>query len=421
MRGLGCISIKCSECGAPLSVDSSCSKTKCTYCGAEIVIPENEIHTKFNIDSSSSIESKTDIDKILSAIKYNIGIQNYNECNRLITAGILTFGDDYRLYGMKAIESLKKGNIRDLFNTVGWIARCIESKRNNEEDTRGIECMCEQLVSISGYRGIKLLHAGILYNSIDVVKFCIKYGADVSEVYRGINPVGLTNYVQVQNGNLEYHKEKGKETGVKEIRNLLLKYGAEKSNIHKSILTEKDAEGYVTMRSAIVWLVIFLPAGLYKVFRTKYSSDIKLAISVAAIVILSVLYGLISGGIGNISVAGNDEVYTVGSGIHTSVEEVYDLRDVPGDASISGGISAEALNNSVCSMTGKVWTVKINSNYSVVEIYNDKVPLETVKCYFNNSKVSTDALSKLKTGDDIIVTGICRIGNYSIKMRSCNI
>lgn len=415
---MSCISIKCSECGAPLDVDSTCSRTKCKYCGAEVVIPENEIHTRFNIDGSSSFESKTDIDKILSAIKYNIGMQNYSECNRLITAGILTFGDDYRLYGMKAIESLKRNNIRDLFNAIGWIIKYASEKRANNEDIKGVECMCRQLVSISGYSGMKLIHAGILYKSIDIVKFCIQYEADINEVYRGINPVGLTNYVQIQNGNLEYSKDRCRETEIKEIKDLLLKHGANKSNISNNILTEKDADGYVTMRSALVWLVLFMPAGIYKLYKTKNNRDVKLAIAVASIIIFSIAYGLIHGGISNIGIAGNGEIYQVGSGIQTSVAEVYDIRDVPGGA---GELSVETLNNSVCSMTGKVWSVTINSRYSIVEIYNGNVPLETVKCYFDNSKVSTQTLSNLQSGDEVVVTGICKIGNYSIKMRSCNI
>ena len=224
--------------------------------------------------------------------------------------------------------------------------------------------------------------------------------------------------MQIQNGNLEYSKGRCRETEIKEIKDLLLKHGANKSNISNNILTEKDADGYVTMRSALVWLVLFMPAGIYKLYKTKNNRDVKLAIAVASIIIFSIAYGLIHGGISNIGIAGNGEIYQVGSGIQTSVAEVYDIRDVPGGA---GELSVETLNNSVCSMTGKVWSVTINSRYSVVEIYNGNVPLETVKCYFDNSKVSTQTLSNLQSGDEVVVTGICKIGNYSIRMRSCNI
>lgn len=413
-----CISLKCSECGAPLKVDINCIKTRCTYCGAEVEIPSNAMHTKFNIDSNSSIESKTDIDKMLSAIKYNIEMQNYSECDRLINAGILSFGADYRLYGLKAIESLRRNNIADLFSSIGWIVGYANSDECNNDTEKDIEEMCNKLVRIKGYAGIKVLHAGILYNNIEVVKFCLKFGVGVNDEYRGVNPVGLTSYKQDSSGNIVYDGDKSRDSKSKEIKRLLIKYGASKGNVRTNILNERDSSGYVTLRSAVIWLIIFTPAGLYKLGKTRLRADKKLAVSVFSVIVYLIVIGSCSNVISGIVNSEENVEYSIGNSIMTSVEEVYDTRDVP---DVQSNRSIETFNNKVCSMSGKVWKVKPSVRHTVVEIYNDKSPLETVKCYFNNDLALEKNIDSLQSGDDVLITGICEIGNYSIKMRSCNI
>lgn len=409
------IDFKCSSCGAPLSVGINCSRVTCKYCGAENIIPDNEVSAKFKINNSTSFESKTDIDNVLKAIKYNIINGNFEECDRLIQAGIITFGDDYRLYGLKAIECLYRGNVQNLFNGISMLVHSYKTK-SNENDFKE---MCKSIVNTKGRNGVQLLHLGVLYRNINIVEFCLDYGADVESTYCGHMPIELLKYT-MQCGKLVYIDKETKKNvsdANKAIKSLLIEHGAKDRS--GNILTEHNADGSVTVRSAVIWMLMFMPAGIYKLCKANIDKSYKLVISILCILVVGVSIGV------NVSYRSRfnsgDTKFKVGSGVPATISEIYDARDVP------GSISADTYDNKVCTISGKV--LKIEYFYKrgnicfVVDIYSEESPFETIRCYgkYESNSVNLDGIRSIHKDDYVTMTGICEISSLSIRMRGCSL
>jgi hypothetical protein len=167
---------RCSACGAGLDAEINREYIFCKYCGAKNRIDTETMRANINL-GNINITAKTDLDSLISYVKYLIGVKQFDKANEIFTAAIISYCEDYRTYICKIMVDLHTNDINSMSYSIEKL-RVLESTQQGNEVTQAIK----ELMAYHGMNGITVLHIACFHGKYELVIFCVEHGSDVNAI-----------------------------------------------------------------------------------------------------------------------------------------------------------------------------------------------------------------------------------------------